>query len=143
MPRRPPLRSAHKAPLGVGLGLVLGLLACGGKLRGGPDLVPDDASTQGPYDGADAAGSPLTPGKDGATAPDAPLTDSAVAVVPLDDASLLPVPALDGAIDPNGPCPAVTAGLRCSSEGAHLCGAGCSLQCSCAGGSWLCHLPPC
>jgi hypothetical protein len=112
----------------------LAALACGARSsldgygppnRALPDSGAGDRDAQEDDDAASSAGF------DGATPP----------LLPTEDAS---EPAsLDGGIDPNGPCPTVVTNLRCAVEGAHLCGSVCSLQCSCASGVWVCHLPSC
>ena len=136
MPRRPP----RSASLLVGLVLA----GCGGKLQSGvAGTIPEDAAARTGDDGADAAPIVSSQGDD-AAAPSSPLPDAAaVVLLPSDDASLPGTPSPGGGTDPNGPCPAATQGWRCLVEGAHLCGAGCSMQCTCADGFWLCHLPPC
>jgi hypothetical protein len=132
----------------VAASLVAGFLlaACGARSQAGPfRAIADDASAQSADEdaghttgnGADAA--PPLSSEDG----DSAAFDGAAIVILPDDASLLGAPSNDGGIDPTGPCPAAVAGWTCSVEGAHLCGDGCSMQCYCADGYWLCHLPPC
>jgi hypothetical protein len=135
----------RSGPLLAGLSLALSLAACGGDLRSGRFRgYPEDAATGAVGDDAAAITVGSAPSDDASTSSTAPIDGATPPLAPAQDSSVPGAPpAGDGGIDPSGPCPTDVTSLQCAVEGAHLCGNVCSLQCTCAGGLWSCHLPPC
>jgi hypothetical protein len=126
------------------------LVGCGGRLRGtaAEGANPSDPATDATGDagggaGGDGAADAEGPRDGDSASPSQSLDAGQVPVLLGPDGSDFGTPPSDGGLDPNGPCPDSPKTWPCADEGAHLCGAGCSLQCICQDGFAQCHLPPC